>query len=226
MGIGGLIDLDAFVDTRFAQEAYKGAPPKSRSAAAPQFSKDLRESVAPAQAPGADASAKAQATAAAQTTETLATREGKYLTFGVADEQYGIGILDVREIIGMMPIRPVPQMPDFVKGVINLRGKVIPVIDMRMKFGLEPIEYTDRTCIIVAEVSGLAGSTLMGIVVDGVSEVADIKAEEVQGSPRFGAEVNMAYILGLAKRSEGVTILLDIDRVLHADELAQVADFA
>ncbi len=148
--------------------------------------------------------------------------EGKYLTFVLADEDYGIGILKIKEIIGMMPITPVPRTPIFVKGVINLRGKVIPVVDLRLKFGMEEIAYTERTCIIVVEIAGQAGTILMGIVVDAVSEVLNIKEELIEDAPAFGAGLDTEYILGMAKMEGGVKILLDIDRVLSADEVGSL----
>jgi purine-binding chemotaxis protein CheW len=150
----------------------------------------------------------------AQTIKTAATREGKYLTFSLAGEEYGIGILKVREIIGMMTITTIPQTPRYVKGVINLRGKVIPVIDLRLKFGMDAIEYNERTCIIVVELFGTGRSINMGIVVDSVSEVLNIKATDIEDTPNFGSSLNTEYILGMAKSSGGVKILLDIDRVL------------
>jgi len=142
------------------------------------------------------------------------TKEGKYLTFSLAGEEYGIGILKVREIIGMMPVTPVPRTPDFVKGVINLRGKVIPVIDLRLRFGLDAAAYTERTCIIVVEILGDAGAVPMGIVVDAVSEVLNIRATDIENTPAFGVKLNTDFILGMAKTDGGVKILLDIDKVL------------
>jgi purine-binding chemotaxis protein CheW len=149
----------------------------------------------------------------------MSDREGKYLTFTLADEEYGIGILKIKEIIGMMPITTVPQTPEFVKGVINLRGKVIPVIDLRLSFGMEPIDYTERTCIIVVEIQGTAGTVQIGIVVDAVSEVLNINGKDIEDTPIFGARLNTDYILGMAKMKGGVKILLDIDRVLKAEEV-------
>ncbi len=149
----------------------------------------------------------------------MADREGKYLTFTLADEEYGIGILKIREIIGMMPITSVPQTPEFVKGVINLRGQVIPVVDLRRRFGMESIDYTERTCIIVVEIEGLAGTVMIGTVVDSVSEVLKIKGEDIEDTPTFGAKLNTEYILGMAKMEGGVKILLDIDRVLSAADV-------
>lgn len=148
-------------------------------------------------------------------------REGKYLTFSLGGEEYGIGILKVKEIIGMMPITPVPQTPTFVKGVINLRGKVIPVIDLRLKFGMDSNPYNERTCIIVVEASGLAaGRVMMGLVVDSVSEVVNIKEEDIEDTPTFGTRLSMEYILGMAKAGDTVKILLDIDRVLTTQEMS------
>lgn len=153
-------------------------------------------------------------------------RAGKYLTFALAGEEYGISILKVKEIIGVMAVTSVPQTPDFVKGVINLRGKVIPVVDLRLKFGLNAIEYDDRTCIIVVEV-GKAGSYIRtGIVVDTVSEVLNIKDGEIDTTPEFGTGIKVEFILGIAKISGGVKILLDIDRILNTDELIALKDVA
>ena len=154
-----------------------------------------------------------------QAVKVMAEREGKYLTFTLAEEEYGIGILKIKEIIGMLPITSVPQTPDFVKGVINLRGKVIPVIDLRLRFGMGEIDYTERTCIIVVEIDGQAGTVLIGIVVDSVSEVLNIKGEDVENTPTFGTKLNTEYILGMAKMEGGVKILLDINRVLSGEEL-------
>jgi purine-binding chemotaxis protein CheW len=154
-----------------------------------------------------------------QAVKSMAEREGKYLTFSLADEEYGIGILKIKEIIGMMPVTTVPQTPEFVKGVINLRGKVIPVIDLRLRFGMDSIDYTERTCIIVVEIDGASGTVQIGIVVDSVSEVLNVKGEEIEDTPTFGTKLNTDYILGMAKMEGGVKILLDIDRVLSADEI-------
>jgi purine-binding chemotaxis protein CheW len=149
-----------------------------------------------------------------------AAREGKYLTFSLGGEEYGIGILKVKEIIGMMTITPVPQTPSFVKGVINLRGKVIPVIDLRLRFAMETTAYTERTCIIVVEIRGEAGSVPMGIVVDAVSEVLNIRAADIENTPTFGVKLNTDFILGMAKTEGGVKILLDIDKVLGSFQMS------
>lgn len=161
-----------------------------------------------------------------QAVETMSHREGKYLTFTLAGEEYGIGILKIKEIIGMMPITTVPRTPEFVKGVINLRGKVIPVIDLRMRFAMEEIAYNDRTCIIVVEIHQQADTVQIGIVVDAVSEVLNIKAADIEDTPTFGSKLDTDYILGMAKMEGGVKILLDIDTVLNQQDaslLQQVA---
>ncbi|MBN1842037.1 MAG: purine-binding chemotaxis protein CheW [Deltaproteobacteria bacterium] len=155
-----------------------------------------------------------------QAVKAASDKEAKYLTFALAEEEYGIGILKVKEIIGMMPITSVPQTPEYVKGVINLRGKVIPVVGLRLKFGMEEMEYTERTCIIVVEIADQGGTVLIGIVVDSVSEVLNIKGEEIEDTPTFGPKLNTEYILGMAKMEGGVKILLDIDQVLSAEEMA------
>jgi purine-binding chemotaxis protein CheW len=141
------------------------------------------------------------------------TLGGKYLTFKLGDEEYGVQILKVREIIGLMDITKVPQMPGYVKGVINLRGKVIPVIDLRAKFCLPEVAYTDQTCIIVIDVGGMVGT-----IVDAVQEVSDITADAIEPPPPLGSDVDCEFILGLAKSKENVKILLDIDRVLEANK--------
>ncbi len=153
-------------------------------------------------------------------------RDGKYLTFTLADEEYGIGILRIKEIIGMMPITSVPRTPDYVKGVINLRGKVIPIIDLRRRFRMEEIDYNDRTCIIVVEIDIEESDMVIGIVVDAVSEVITIRKEDIEATPNFGTELNTEYILGMAKTEGGVKILLDIDTVLSSAALATIEQAA
>lgn len=142
------------------------------------------------------------------------TRAGKYLTFHLGDEEFGVQVLKVREIMGVQDITAVPQTPEFVRGVINLRGKVIPVVDLRLKFGIEEMEYTQRTCIIVLQVQGESVSMLMGIIVDGVSEVLNLGGAEIEDTPDFGQGVATTYLLGMAKVKGKVKILLDIDQVL------------
>ena len=158
----------------------------------------------------------ATATAAVKTAQ---NKEGKYLTFALGREEYGLEILKVREIIGYMEITAVPQVPMHVKGVINLRGQVIPVIDLRTKFGMEEVEVTEQTCIIVVEITQKDLTFSTGIVVDRVQEVLDIAAEAIEKAPEFGSSVNTDFILGMGKIGESVKILLDIDAVLGTDNL-------
>ena len=142
---------------------------------------------------------------------------GKYLTFMLGREEYGLPVLKVREIIKVMDITHVPQVPAHVLGVINLRGKVIPVIDLRRKFRFADQAHTERTCIIVAEVALKAAIVMMGVVVDAVSEVVNVLPAEIDDTPDFGGPQGSDYILGLAKVKGGVKILLDLDRVLGSD---------
>jgi purine-binding chemotaxis protein CheW len=139
---------------------------------------------------------------------------GKYLTVVLDNEAYGIAVLKVREIIRMQKITPVPQMPAFVKGVINLRGRVIPIVDLRVKFGLKA-EFADRTCIVVVQVRLSTEQTVqMGLIVDSVEEVVNLPAAEIEPTPDFGARVDTTYLLGMAKVKGAVKTLLDIDRVV------------
>ncbi len=150
------------------------------------------------------------------------THAGLYLTFALAEELYGLQILVVQEIIQLVPITVVPRTPDFVRGVINLRGKVIPVVDLRMKFGMDSAEDTEQSCIIVVEVAANEGAITMGVVVDRVAEVLDVSVAQVEPPPAFGAAVDTAFILGMGKVGDNVIMLLDIRRVLGGEELALV----
>ncbi len=146
--------------------------------------------------------------------------EGKFLTFILGDEIYGIEILKAREIIGLMDITTVPQTPEYMKGVINLRGKVIPVIDLRLKFSLPEEEHTQETCVIVVEVN----DTSIGLIVDRVSEVSDISGEEIENAPGFGQGIDTSFITGLGKVKDKIIILLDIETVLSSEELEMVEE--
>ena len=155
------------------------------------------------------------------------TLEGrKFLTFLMANEKYGLEILKVREIIGMMDVTPVPTTPAFVRGVINLRGKVIPVVDLRLKFRMEAKEDTPRTCIIVVQLARAAQEMIMGIIVDEVSEVLDIDQDQIEPPPSFGADIRTDFILGMGKVNQRVVTMLDIDRVLSEREIALVENSA
>ena len=142
-------------------------------------------------------------------------RAGKYLTFQLGKEEFAVQVLHVREIMGVQEITAVPQMPYHVKGVLNLRGKVIPVVDLRLKFGLQEMEYTQRTCIIVVQIEGHAGKISTGIIVDGVSEVLTLQTADIEDTPDFGVGAATPYLLGLAKIKGKVKILLDINKVIQ-----------
>lgn len=147
---------------------------------------------------------------------------GKYLTFKLGGEEYGLEILKVQEIIGMMDVTRVPRMPEFIRGVVNLRGKVIPVVDLRSKFQMAVQDDTEKTCIIVVQVEREDHQVIMGTIVDEVSEVLDITTEQIEDTPTFGATVDTRFILGMGKVGEKVVMLLDVDRVLSTDELAMI----
>jgi purine-binding chemotaxis protein CheW len=155
--------------------------------------------------------------------QTTKSPAGKYLTVGLASEAYGIAVIKVREIIRTQKITTVPQMPDYVKGVINLRGHVIPIVDLRVKFGLKA-EFTESTCIVVVQVRVNAERTVqMGLIVDSVEEVVNLTAEDIEPTPDFGTRVDTDYLLGMAKVSGQVKPLLDIDRVVAPETLPNVA---
>lgn len=141
--------------------------------------------------------------------------EGKYLTFVLANEEYGLEINRVKEINGLLPITRVPRTPQHIVGVINLRGKIVSVIDMRLKFGMEKIASTQETCIIVVQ----SKHGEKGILVDKVSEVINIQAEEIESVPEFGVSINTDYILGIGKIGTNVIILLDIDKILSVNQV-------
>ena len=154
----------------------------------------------------------------------MAETDQKLLTFSLGSEGYGVSILKVKEIIGMMDITPVPRTPDYIKGVINLRGKIIPVMDLRIKFGMKAQEYNERTCIIVAEVTIKGNQKMLGVVVDMVSEVLTISTSQIEPPPEYGTAVEHNAILGIGKIKDRVVIILDIDQVFICDELVKMLD--
>ncbi len=155
-------------------------------------------------------------------TENKAERGGKFLTFFLKDEEYGIEIHKVQEIIGMLPITRVPRTPEHVRGVVNLRGKIIPVTELRCKFGMEYCEDSTETCIIVVKTSGVE----IGVIVDKVSEVLDIAEAEIEDAPTFGAEISTDYLLGIGKTQDKVRLLLNIDRILSVQEISNFQSLA
>jgi purine-binding chemotaxis protein CheW len=156
----------------------------------------------------------------------LAHLAGKYLTFKLAEEEYGLEIIKVQEIIGLMPITKVPRVPDYIRGVINLRGRIIPTIDLRTKFDLERVEDTEKTCIIVVEVMSPKGKINVGIIVDEVAEVLDVAGNEIDHAPEFGTNLHTDFILGVGIVKGEVKILLDIDKVLTTEEAQTVHSIA
>ncbi|MCF8106796.1 MAG: chemotaxis protein CheW, partial [Desulfohalobiaceae bacterium] len=151
-------------------------------------------------------------------TKTAAALAGKYLTFLLGQESYGLEILKVQEIIGVQEITKIPRTPAYIKGVINLRGKVIPVIDLRLKFDLDEQEMTRKTCIIVVQVNREDTRLIMGIIVDEVSEVIDIAEKQIEPTPSLGTRLDNGFVLGMAKIESAVKMLLDIDKVLSSEE--------
>jgi len=211
MEIGTLIDLNRFVDLRFADAAC----PESAGNATAQ---SAIASTAVERDPGKKkAQEKTKRDLKIKSLNTSSSREGKYLVFQLADERYGVSVMDVREIIQMRKITALPNMPAFFKGTINLRDKVIPVTDLRLTLGMKPIEYDDRTCIIVLEMAGATGSTIVGVTMDAALEVLDIQEDKIQDTPRFGEKVNTNFITGLARVNNKTTTLLDIDKIYGAD---------
>jgi purine-binding chemotaxis protein CheW len=155
----------------------------------------------------------------------LGSQAGRYLTFVLGHESYGIPVLKVREIIRMIDITPVPRMPTYVKGVINLRGKVMPVIDLRLRFSLAKAEFTERTCTIVVQITQTNGiQSLLGLIVDAVEEVAQVTSENLEPAPDFGGNLNTDYIIAMARVKGGVKTLLDIDKIVAADARGEVAE--
>jgi purine-binding chemotaxis protein CheW len=152
--------------------------------------------------------------------------ESQFLSFQVAGEEYAVGILRVREIIEYGTITRVPTTPPWVRGVFNLRGGVVPVIDLAVKFGLPRGEVTSRTCIVIVETRLGGETTLMGLVADAVSQVMELRPDEIEAAPGFGTRVRVEYLQGMAKADRKFVLLLDIDRVLSSDEIVGVSDLA
>ncbi|MCK5130056.1 MAG: chemotaxis protein CheW [Clostridiales bacterium] len=152
----------------------------------------------------------------------MAIYDNKFLTFKLKDERYGIPIIKIREIIGMLDITSVPRLPSFIKGVINLRGKIIPVVDLRLKFGIEEIEYNERTSIIVVELTAETDTNTIGIVVDTVQEVLDIDASDIEPPPKYGTDVEQAFLIGIGKVKDEVIMLLDADNIFSSSELQKL----
>ena len=207
MGIGSIIDLEKFVDTRFAEAACKDRI-SARKTSVLRAADDLALELLNRNDEAEESSQKA-----------MLSKEGKYLSYVMGNQEFGIDILKIREIIAMIPIRSLPQTPPYVKGVVNLRGRVIPVLDLRLKFGMEATQFTERSCIIVLELEFDGQPAHIGIAVDKVSEVLDIKASEIEATPSFGVNIDTNHLLAMATMEDGVKILLDIDNILSAKEM-------
>jgi len=168
-------------------------------------------------------STNSMSTSTVSTVATSRNLAGKYLTVVLDNESYGLAVLKVREIIRMQKITPVPQVPDFVKGVINLRGRVIPVIDLRVKFGLKAV-FAERTCIVVVQVDALSGKSVqMGLIVDSVDEVLNVATDMIEPTPDFGTVVDTSYLLGMVKSKGQVKTLLDVNRVVAPETVQSLS---
>jgi len=200
MGIGALVDLDRFVDLQYAEAACAGM---ARTVSSFMHSSAVVNKILRPKTEEAGAM------------KSMLAREGRYLTFMLNNQEFGVNILKVKEIIKMMDFVKVHQAPSYAKGVINLRERVIPIIDLRSKLGMEEIQYNDRSCIVIVESEFHQESKQIGVVVDSVSEVMTFKAAEIEEPPNFGASINTNYILGMAKAGAKVKILLDIDQALQ-----------
>ncbi|MDD5066991.1 MAG: chemotaxis protein CheW [bacterium] len=150
----------------------------------------------------------------------------KYLAFSLSSEVYGIDILKVKEIIGVPEITHVPRLPAFIRGVVNLRGKIIPVLDLRLKLDFEPREYDERTCIIILEVDTAEGLIQLGVIIDRVLDVMNLTQEQIEPSPSFGVKINTAFILGMAKVNNKVISILDIQQLLTTEDMSQLQSVA
>lgn len=144
----------------------------------------------------------------------------QYLSFLLEDEEYGIDILRVQELRGWAPVTPIPEMPDYLRGVLNLRGAIIPVIDLRLRFGLSAIEYGPTTVVIVIKVQHDNGERIMGIIVDAVAETYTLSSDQIQVSPQIGGVINSEFITGLVAQEDKMIVLMDIDQLMNSGELA------
>jgi purine-binding chemotaxis protein CheW len=146
----------------------------------------------------------------------------QYLTFKLAEEVYALDIEKVREVLDFTTVTKVPRTPDFMRGVINLRGSVVPVVDLRLKFGMAATQKTVNTCVIISEVTVDGDTTVLGCLADSVQEVLDLAPEDVSAAPKIGTKLRTEFIKGMGKRDDRFILLLDIDRVFSADELSTV----
>lgn len=211
MGINIALSIDSFVDMNFSDTAYRHA---SGYVPRPSRLMDLKALIARINEHIREEKVSAKS---------LLGQEGKYLIFNLNNQQYGVDILNVREIVGIMPIREVPQAPSSVKGVINLRGRIVPIIDLRLKLNMPQVEYNDRTCIVILEIPLEQGVFHVGVVVDTVSHVETIRAKDVEPPPKLGAGVSVPFIRAVAKSNGNVKILLDAVNLFEKSELTKIA---
>jgi chemotaxis signal transduction protein/CheY-like chemotaxis protein len=205
MGIGGSIDFDRFIDTRFAEAACKDKVAKYLPSILHDRDNTARELLSK------------HLEKEGVLDKSMLNLEGKYLTFSLGKQDFGLDIMKIREIIVMQKIRSVPESPQYIMGMINLRGNVIPVMDIRLRFGLGCLEVCDRNCIVITETFLGGQRYLMGLAVESVSEVTVIRSNEVEPPPSFGQSVDMRHILAVAKKKDGVKLLLDIDHILQSE---------
>lgn len=158
-----------------------------------------------------------------ETTEKQEVLQQQYLTFFLADEEYAVGIQRVKEIIEYTPVTRVPKVPAWIRGVINLRGNVVPVVDLALRFGLQERPVTKTSCIVVVEVDQESDRTVMGIVADAVNQVIELSAQDIEEPPAFGTQVRLDYLSGMGKLGQKFALILNLDRVLSATELLTVA---
>ncbi|ROR01819.1 chemotaxis protein CheW [Desulfosoma caldarium] len=206
MGLGSRIDVNRLLDLRFAEKACLQAGGVSRRSVLHDATDFAHKKVADLE------------NQAVRSSKANLDREGQYLIFTLMDQTYGLDVLTVKEIVGMMPIRSVPEVSSEVKGVVNLRGKVIPVVDLRLKFGLPELPYHNRTCIIILDIPRTDRIIPLGIVVDTVSHVENIKATQIEDAPAYGLGAPLEYIAGLAKDGDKVRILLNVHRLFSHPE--------
>lgn len=159
-------------------------------------------------------------------TDTRAVEQAQFLTFVVAGEEYAVGILRVREIIHFESVTPVPRTPRWIRGVINLRGSIVPVVDLAVKFGLPATQVTPDTCIVIAEVQLGGEETVMGLLADAVKQVIELAADRIEAAPVFGTTVDVDYLTGMGRADERLILMLDVDRVLSTDELVAAAEIS
>lgn len=207
MGVGAEVDLDAFVDTRFAEKACEGLA-REVSPYAPDQEIDMKAKVEAARA------------AASHSAKAMLSSEGKYLSFRLGDEEWAIGVLKTKEIVGMQPVTKIARAPEYIKGVMNLRGRVVPLLDLRMRLGMGQRDYDDRTCVVVVELMGPKGVVNTGIVVDSVTEVLSIKQEAIEETPNFGHTLDTRHIQGMVQIDGKVKILLNVDKLFTDQEMA------